>query len=145
VKDNVMTSPRQVLIEGYRIDDILRLSKEHVDTLVFTGEPLVFKAGSATILGSFRQGSDRVTLELAHIDGGGEGVLPTLWSLAERYAQLHQLDHVEWVVHAINCANPNPKLRRVLVARGFTIRDVPGFGEAYYYLHTITPLNTPNT
>ena len=132
-----MNQSRQILIEGYTPDDILSLPNEHIDTLIFTGEPLVFRAGSATILGEFRRGTDRITLELAQIDGGGEGVLPTLWRLAERYAQIHELEYVEWVVHAINCARPNPKLRRVLIRRGFTIRDVPGFGEAYYFLHLV--------
>jgi hypothetical protein len=132
-----MTESRQILIEGYTSDDILSLPDEQIDAFIFTGEPLVFRAGSATILGEFRRSTDRITLELAQIDGGGEGVLPTLWRLAERYAQIHELQFVEWVVHAINCAQPNPKLRRVLIRRGFTIRDIPGFGEAYYYLHPI--------
>src|SRR5215207_7609144 len=86
-----MSQFRQVLIEGYTPDDILALPDELIDTFIFTGEPLVFQAGSATILGEFRRGTDRMTLRLAQIDGGGEGVLPTLWRLAERYAQIHDL------------------------------------------------------
>lgn len=132
-----MNQPRQIVIEGYTPDEMLLLSDEQLNAFVFTGEPLVFQAGSATILGKFIQRPDRITVELAQIDGGGEGVLPTLWCLAERYAQIHQLGYIEWVVHAIHCANPNLKLRRVLIRRGFTIRDVPGFGEAYYYLQRI--------
>ncbi|MCG8352526.1 MAG: hypothetical protein MI924_32575 [Chloroflexales bacterium] len=93
---------RQVLIEGCTPDDILTLPDEYINTLVFTDEPLVVQAGCATILGEFRRGMDRVTLELAQIDGGGEGVLPTLWRLAARYAQTHRLGYVEWVVHAIS-------------------------------------------
>jgi hypothetical protein len=132
-----MSQSRQVLIEGYTPDDLLTLPDAHIDAFIFAGEPLVLQVGSATILGEFRRGTDRITLELAQIDGGGEGVLPTLWRLAERYAQIHDLQYVEWVVHAINCARPNPKLRRVLIRRGFAIRDVPDFGEAYYYLHPV--------
>lgn len=130
-----MSECRQVLIEGYTPDDILALPDEQIAALIFTGEPLIFQVGSATILGEFRHGTDRITLELAQIDGGGEGVLPTLWRLAERYAQIHDLRYVEWMVHAINCARPNLKLRRILIRRGFTIRDVQGIGEVYYLLH----------
>jgi hypothetical protein len=121
-----------ILIEGYAPDEILAFSNEQIDAFVFAGEPLVFKIGSATILGEFRRSADTLTLELAQIDGGGEGVLPTLWTLANRYALANQLTYVEWVVHAINCAKPNLKLRRILGKMGFTIQDVPGIGEAYY-------------
>src|SRR5262249_2719459 len=121
-----MSDSRQITIEGYTPEAILALPDEQINALVFTGQPLVFHVGSATILGEFRRSADRITLELAQIDGGGEGVLPTLWRLAERYAQLHDLHYVEWVVHAINCAQPNPKLRRVLMRRGFTICEIPG-------------------
>jgi tRNA1(Val) A37 N6-methylase TrmN6 len=76
-------------------------------------------------------------IELAQIDGGGEGVLPVLWRLAERYAQQRELDAVEWVVHAINCAHPNLKLRRLLEKRGFEVRDVEGIGSAHYFRHQI--------
>jgi hypothetical protein len=110
------------------------MQEDEMQALVFTGEPVAFQVGSAHVLGQFSVTPDRLIVELAHIDGGGEGVLPTLWLMAERYAMLRGLPSVEWVVHAINCAKPNPKLRRVLMRRGFQVRDVPGIGEAYYYL-----------
>jgi len=122
----------QILIEGYTPDEILSFSNEQIDVFVFAGEPVVFKIGSATILGEFRRSADTLTLELAQIDGGGEGVLPALWSLASRYARANGLARVEWIVHAITCAKPNLKLRRVLGKMGFAIRDIPGVGEAYY-------------
>jgi len=53
-------------------------------------------------------------VELGQIDGGGEGVLPTLTSLAQRYAEKRGLRKVEWIIHALNCAEPNLKLRRVM-------------------------------
>jgi hypothetical protein len=77
---------RNVLIEGYSVDEILRLSNEQLDQFVFCGEPIVFRAGSAEILGKFERTPDRLILELAHIDGGGEGALPALGALASRYA-----------------------------------------------------------
>jgi hypothetical protein len=68
------------------------------------------------------------------IEGGGEGVLVSLWSLVHRYARLQRIETVEWIVHAVTCAKPNLKLRRVLHCRGFTVRDIHGNGQAYYYL-----------
>ena len=63
---------------------------------------------------------------------GEAQALPTIAVLAEKYARLNNLEAVEWIVHAVRCANPNPKLRRVLERRGFQIQDVPGYGEAFY-------------
>jgi hypothetical protein len=130
-----MLQRTEVLIEGCTPDEILHLNDEYVEALVLTDTPLVMQAGSAQILGQFRIRDNYLVLELAHIDGGGEGVLPTLWVLSERYAKKRGLNGVEWLVHATNCAAPNPKLRQVLERRGFIVRDVPGVGETYYYLH----------
>jgi hypothetical protein len=123
---------KPILIEGYTPQEILDLPPEQFNNFVFTGKPLVFKAGSAQILGEFALQDNRLVIELAHIDGGGEGALPTIAVLAEKYARLNNLEAVEWVVHAIHCAKPNLKLRRVLERRGFQIQDVPGYGQAFY-------------
>lgn len=128
---------RRIDIEGYTPDEILALPDERLDALALSGEPLVFRAGSAEILGEFKVTNGSLIVELAQIDGGGEGVLPTLTSLAHRYARKRGLGRVKWVVHALNCAEPNLKLRRVLERRGFKVRDVEGVGPAYYLLHTI--------
>ena len=122
---------KEILIEGYTSAEILALPPEQVEALVFTGEPIVFRAGTAHILGEFQIQGQRLVVELAHIDGGGEGVLPLLWILAQRYGEQRGMDEMEWIVHAVNCAKPNPKLRPLLERRGFVIRDVPGNGEAY--------------
>jgi hypothetical protein len=76
-------------------------------------------------------------IELAQIEGGGEGVLISVASLAKRYATLRKLSGIEWIVHAVSCAKPNLKLRRVLERRGFEVRHVEGFGEAYYLFETL--------
>lgn len=128
----------QILIEGYTPEEVLSLPPEQIEALVLTGEPLAFKVGSAEILGEFRIEGKRLVVELAQIEGGGEGVLPTLWLLCERYAKNQDLDEVEWIVHALNCAKPNPKLRPLLERRGFVVRDVPGVGEAYYQLNCLS-------
>jgi hypothetical protein len=127
---------QRILIEGLAPEEILALSDERIAALIAVG-PIVFSAGSAEILGQIRITSDRLTLELAQIDGGGEGVLPTIGSLAERFARRRGLKSVEWIVHAINCAKPNPKLRHLLERRGFVVRDVEGIGAAYHLVDDV--------
>ena len=133
-----MTTRRHVLLEGYTPETLLQLSEEELRAFVFTDEPLVFRAGSAEVLGQFQVKEGRLVVELAQIDGGGEGVLQTLWSLTERYARTRGLASVEWIVHAVHCAHPNLKLRRVLDRLGFTVREVPGHGQAYHYVHGLS-------
>ena len=122
----------QVLLEGYTVDEVLQLPNEELQAIVLRDEPLVFKAGSANMLGRFNVDDDALVMELAHIDGGGEGALPSVASLANRYARREGLAFVEWRVHAVHCANPNLKLRRVLERRGFVVRNIPGTGECYW-------------
>lgn len=121
-----------MLIEGYTIDEVLHLSNEEMRMLVLRDEPLVFKVGSANLLGRFKVADDALVMELAHVDGGGEGALPSLASLASRYAKREGLAFVEWRVHAVHCARPNLKLRRVLERRGFIIRQIDAVGECYW-------------
>jgi hypothetical protein len=122
----------EILLEGFTLDEILDLPQGELADLILRDEPLVFKSGSATVLGKFKVGDATLFVELAHIDEGGEGALRALGALASRYAQREGLDWVEWRVHAVNCARPNLKLRRVLVRRGFEIRDIDGVGECYW-------------
>jgi hypothetical protein len=75
---------RQVLFEGFTDDEILKLPRETIAGLVLLGEPIVFRVGSSTILGSFNVDLDRLVVELAQIDSVGEGVLVSLGSLARR-------------------------------------------------------------
>jgi len=125
---------REVLFEGLSEQQILNLPQEELVKLILVGEPLVFRAGSAVLLGSFKIAGDRLVIELAQIEGGGEGVLVSLSSLAKRYARLRKLSGVEWIVHAVTCAKPNLKLQRVLELRGFRIEEIEGIGEAYHLL-----------
>lgn len=125
-----------VKIEGLTIDELLAVPAADFEALVLTGEPVAFRAGTAEVLGQFEVRENRLVIELAHIDGGGEGVLPTIASLARRYAHRRSLAEIEWLVYATQCAQPNPKLRRVLERRGFIVREVEGKGECY---HRIEP------
>ena len=67
-----------ISIEGYRAQEILDLPDAALDAWVFTGQPFVFRVGTAQILGEFRRDERRISVELAQIEGGGEGVLPAL-------------------------------------------------------------------
>jgi hypothetical protein len=122
----------QVLVEGYTVDGVLALPNEDLEAIVLRDEPMVFKAGSANMLGKFKVRDGTLFIELAHIDGGGEGALPSVASLASRYAKRESLPFIEWRVHALHCAKPNMKLRRVLERRGFTVREIEGVGECYW-------------
>ena len=128
---------RQIDIEGYTANEILNLPDEQLDAFVLSGRPIVFRAGTAEILGEFKISEESLIVELAQIDGGGEGVLPALTSLARQYAKKRGLKKVQWIVHALNCAEPNLKLRRVMERRGFQIVDIDGVGKAYYRIHEI--------
>jgi hypothetical protein len=144
VLENSFVSPGEVLFEGLSKQEILNLPQMEVESLILLGEPLVFHAGSAVVLGSFRIVDDRLVIELAQIEGGGEGVLVSLASLAKRYAKLRNLPEVEWIVHAVSCAKPNVKLRRVLDRRGFVIADIEGIGEAYHLVESTADVTTPS-
>lgn len=122
----------QVLLEGYTVDEVLDLPTDELQAMVLRDEPLVFKAGSANMLGKFKVQGDTLLMELAHIDGGGEGALPSLAALASRFAKREGLAFVEWRVHAVHCATPNLKLRRVLERKGFAVREISGVGECYW-------------
>jgi hypothetical protein len=128
---------RTINIEGYSPDEILAIPDDQLDAFVLSARPIVFRAGTAEILGEFKVKGESLIVELGQIDGGGEGVLPTLTSLAHRYAKQRGLKRVEWVVHALNCAEPNMKLRRLMERRGFQIVEVVGIGKAYYQVHEI--------
>lgn len=121
-----------VRIEGYSLEELAALSDTEVDAYLFTGRPVVCRIGSAELLGDIRLAGDRLIVELAHIDGGGEGVLPTLAAAATALARRRGWREIEWIVHAVHCARPNLKLRRVLERLGFVVVDVPGVGPAYH-------------
>jgi len=133
-----MAPQRKVLFEGLSEEEILSLAPETAEQLILLGEPIVFRAGSAVVLGSFRISSKRVVVELAQIEGGGEGVLVSLAALTRKYAQQRGLDGVEWIVHAVSCAKPNLKLRGVLERRGFSIQQIAGIGEAYHLIDSFS-------
>ncbi|MEM1418425.1 MAG: hypothetical protein AAGH15_26255 [Myxococcota bacterium] len=123
--------PRTLNIEGLRPDEWLESSDEELRELVLTGDPISFRAGSADVLGRFERRGAELVVELAHIDGGGEGVLPMLTVLVRRYAERSGVECIAWRVHAVHCATPNLRLRAILERRGFAVRHIEGVGEVY--------------
>lgn len=134
-----MHETRQILIEGLPADEIMALPDAELETLVMTDVPIVFTVGSAELLGKFRVESAKLVVELGHIDGGGEGVLPLLWRLSECYARRRGLEQIEWIVHALTCESPNLKLQRILERRGFEAKEISGSGLVYWLLHPLPP------
>jgi hypothetical protein len=46
----LMLLPREIRIEGYTADELLAALDEETEAVLFSGYPLVFRAGSASIL-----------------------------------------------------------------------------------------------
>ncbi len=126
-----------IKFEGLLADEILALPVADVDELVFNGETVVVNIGSAQVLGQFSIRGEAMVIELAQIDGGGEGVLPAIGSLASKLARQRNISEIEWRVHAVSCAQPNLKLRKMLVRRGFEIRELEGVGEIYHQISSV--------
>jgi len=132
----------KIRFEGLTADELLGLADAEIDALVLTGRPIVFAVGSAQVLGSFAIVDHKLRVELAQIDGGGEGVLVAIGALCRRFARQRHLAGIEWVVHAVACARPNFRLREVLDQRGFVVRDMPAIGKAYHLYETIAESTT---
>jgi len=113
-------------VEGYSADEILELVTTDLREIVFSGSPIVFRVGSAYVLATFRLSHDQIVAELAHIDGGGEGVLLFLSRLVRQFGGQNRIASVLWIVHALTCAAPNPRLRALLERRGFIAVDHNG-------------------
>jgi len=125
-------------IEGESLKEILAWPEHYFDELVLIDDPIVLNIGTAEVLGQFAVKDGVLVVELAQIDGGGEGVLPAISRIAKRVAKIKSIKTIDCVVHAINCAEPNLKLRAHLVKTGFKIKNVPGKGDAYFKKINVT-------
>lgn len=110
-------------IEGITLAELRAMPLEDVETLLAFGRPITFRMGSATILAEFNREGEVLQVNLAHIDEGGEGVLVRLWKLIETYARASGDQAIDWDVHALTCAAPNPRLRQFLDGKGFVPHD----------------------
>jgi hypothetical protein len=126
-----------ITFDGLTADEILSLPDDLLNGRVVSGAPLVVRVGTADVLCRFWIDQASLVLELGHIDGGGEGVLPAIAVLAQRFATRRGLQSLDWRVHAITCKEPNLKLRRLLMRRGFAVSDVPGTGVCYQLIQAI--------
>src|SRR5262249_62180989 len=99
---------------------------------VLSGRSIVARAGTVEILLSAEIRGGVLAVHLAHVDGGGEGVLPALMAAFVRLAKSREATAVEWAVHATNCAKPNPRLRPILERRGFSIAAASD-GTTFYF------------
>lgn len=121
----------EILIEGFRPDELPDALQGEALAAVLNGRPMVVNVGSATILASVAITDRRCRAELAHVDGGGEGVLRAVFLAIQNLARRNGAEEIEWRVFAVNCARPNPKLRAVLERIGFVIRHIPGSGDCF--------------
>src|SRR5688572_4277455 len=101
-------------VEGLRLEDWRALSIEQQNALVPLGRAITFRIGSATVLAEANECSGVLIVNLAQVDGGGEGVLLQLWKLIATWALARGCTAVRWNVFAATCADPNPRLQEFL-------------------------------
>ena len=118
-----------VEIEGVTLGQLRAMPAAEQDELLAFGRPVSFDMGSATILAEFNREGGELIVNLAHVDGGGEGVLGLLWKLVQNYAAGRDYASIRWNVHALTCANPNARLQQFLRRSGFDEVDDPQFGR----------------
>ncbi|MEM8795532.1 MAG: hypothetical protein AAGE61_08195 [Pseudomonadota bacterium] len=124
-----MTKPA-ILIEGLAPKDLILL--DDLEGFAAAGRPIVFSVGAAEILAEFSISENVLHVEIAVVEQGGEGVLPILIDTIEKAALMRFFTAIEWSVLARNCAQPNPKLMKVLERIGFEVRRIEG-GSEYYW------------
>ncbi len=115
-----------LLIEGYKTEQLREALGSDLESEILKGRPIVARTGSAEILIALAVEGATLRAELAHVDGGGEGVLLAIMGVILRIARRRQLK--EWLVFATNCARPNPRLRPIVEHRGFVVREIPPTG-----------------
>ncbi|MFT3997939.1 MAG: hypothetical protein QM667_11080 [Asticcacaulis sp.] len=120
-------------IEGVPLKALKALSKAEQDALLAFGRPLTFRIGSANILAEFNRSDCELIVNLAHIDGGGEGVLVLLWKALQNYAADRGYLSVQWHVHALTCTHPNPRLQQFLRHQGFVEMDHQIYGQVFAF------------
>ena len=110
-------------IEGVNLAEFRQMPLCDIDVLLAFGRPITFRMGTAEILAEFNNRGEWLQVNLGHIDDGGEGVLVRLWKLIETYERTKGYAAIDWNVHALTCARPNPRLQHFLRARGFAEHD----------------------
>ena len=124
-------------IEGLSLEALKALPTEDLEELLAFGRPITFRMGTATVLAEFNRDHEELAVNLAHIDGGGEGVVVSLWKLIAGYAKERGYTSIRWNVHALTCANPNPRLQRFLRDQGFEEADSETYGRVLTLRRTL--------
>jgi hypothetical protein len=138
-----MTMRPRITLHGFTTDDLLALPRVEFEALVFCGEPLVFRTGTAEVLGQLDVSGDTVVVDILAIDRGGEALLPSLARLVRRYARQAGLAAIAWRFHAAARPRPSRKLLRVLQRRRFQVQHVPGIGPCHVKVAFVTPRPVP--
>lgn len=120
----------ELLIDGIKPSELINL--EDLEAYALADRPIIFSVGEAEVLTEFSKSGKVLSVEIAVVEQGGEGVLPVLIGTIERAALMREFDAIEWSVLARNCSAPNPKLMRVLEKIGFEIRQLDS-GTEYYW------------
>jgi len=110
-------------VEGISLAELRAMPLVDIDALLAFGRPVTFRMGTAEILAEFNRVDTWLQVNLGHVDDGGEGVLVRLWKLIETYARAKGHAAIDWNVHALTCASPNPRLQQFLRAKGFAEHD----------------------
>jgi len=127
-----MNKRNKILIEGVSSEEILEIIDDpEFEQGIISNEPLVFNIGSAEVLAQFGILNDEIIVDLVHITGGGEGVLLIIRNLVKSYCKQREISTINWQIHATNCVNPNPKLKRILELRNYQIKNVANRGNVY--------------
>ncbi|MCH2078806.1 MAG: hypothetical protein MK180_18340 [Rhodobacteraceae bacterium] len=92
----------------------------------------MFSIWEAEVLAEFSKSDKLLSVEIAVVEQGGEGVLPILIATIEKAALMRGFSAIEWSVLARNCSTPNPKLMRVLEKIGFEVRQLDSGTEVYW-------------
>src|ERR1700732_1829907 len=92
----------KVLFEGLKEEEILDLPKETVEHLILLGEPIVFRVGSATLLGSFKVNCNHLVVELAPDRGRRQRRAGVCGFAGETIFQAAYIVGCEWIVHAVS-------------------------------------------
>ncbi len=72
------SSESSFLIAGLDPSEVLQLPPADLRELLLVDRAILFEAGTAEVLAQLTDRGSTLCIELAQIDGGGEGVLPVL-------------------------------------------------------------------
>ena len=132
-------------IEGISLQTLKALPGDELDALLAFGRPITFRIGSANILAEFNRSENTLVVNLAHVDGGGEGVLLLVWKAIAQYATDRSYSALLWHVHALTCARPNPRLQQFLRGRGFEVVDHEVYGQVFMLLQPLAQAHVGGT